>query len=200
MKKINYQDYPILQKLESKLLSTIPVNKNDLSFFDEHMPVFLKKWKENANMFSTNINYANNDFCKFSIVDNNKITLLLVDILKESICGLSFSGVWVCGDYIYMANIDIVEDNDLINPCMYVFLKTGQPLSCWIHDKETDTEIKWLSRTIDQDYNEFIKNSFAFICHLEMTKKFNQVNHQLIKAKSDNNKTNFDINYYSISL
>jgi hypothetical protein len=207
--KINYNNYPILEKLNKGSLGTIPLFEEDSVVLVPHMPLLTTIWKAHVLEFRDSINYISKPFSSASEAARPKLLGLLNDILAEDICDLTIKGTYIYGDYVYMIDYSVkkgVETQELI---FYMFSKEGTPLACLIDSaKHNIYLLRYVSSVFnieksESGANEWLFHKTTYILIDCMFKQYAQVETKIIKGNSKQkigkekylNETKLDITY-----
>lgn len=144
--KIDYKNYPILEKLHLGSMGTIPVMEIDKFFFDIRLQEFTKCWKLFKDGFKEEINIVTKPFLDASKVAKNKLLLLMADIMKNDLDDFIVKGTYILGDFVCMVNYVTKQGSDIQEVAFYIFDKRGVPLAMNVMSTEHDiNEIIWIS-------------------------------------------------------
>ena len=205
--KINYRKYPIFKKLENGSLGKIPILLNDAICLNIELKDYFNKGFANSSRdFMSSINFVDKSFYDFS--SQPEETGVKSEIIKifTGLSERSIQGTWVYGDFVFMIDTCLEMDDEYFKANFYAFEPSGRPLLFTNYSTKGDREVRWISSYTNRylsagmvrDMNESINFYLTRIIIFEMTKNHKDVKCKKVKAMTGNNKTNLDLNFYSI--
>ena len=181
--KIDYKNYPILEKLEKELLGTIPFYEVDMAVLNtEIVPFFVKEWKLNAKEFKKEINVISKSFREASLKAKEKLSELIIDISTNDLSDILIKGTYIIGDFVHIINITHIKGSEDYNTLFYTFDRTGIPiLMC---NFNSDNFMVWGSRGYFKNENELslaYKSTIGEIIIFSMFKKYAEVETKILR-------------------
>lgn len=146
--RINYENYPILKKLQEGSLGVLPVLESDKGFIGEHSKKFVKTWKAYLKDFNTKICAISPVFMEAKEKAQHKLLGILQDIMVNDISDFEVRGTYLIGQFVYMISYVTKQGSNNNELCIFAFNKDGIPLF-YYHDSDSQLihQQGWLSQS-----------------------------------------------------
>jgi hypothetical protein len=187
--KISYRNYPILEKLQNKVLGVIPIYDEDKMFFDLCGEAYTNNWKFYSDNFIKDINIITDSFYKSSEKAQSKLIDLWGDICHNDTSDFNVKGCYIFGDMVYMIDYEIKQgsqDNELV---FYIFDKIGMPVAMYIDSaKYKIHQHGWISNVIKINQDKlsimtWILNRFAKVVIFSMFKSYAEIETKILQPR-----------------
>lgn len=156
--RINYENYPILKKLEEKSLGVLPVFEKDQAFIGETSKKFVETWKNYREDFNKKIYAISPAFIEAKEKAEDKLLGILQDIMINDISDFEVKGTFLINNFVYMISYTTVQGSQDIELSFFAFDKNGVPLF-YYHDSANQKihQEGWIS----QAYGEIKSKEYA---------------------------------------
>jgi hypothetical protein len=207
--KIDYKNYPILEKLINKELDKVPLNRIDSEEIKVLTPLLGNEWKKYNKTFVKEITVVTKPFM---LAVQKSMPQLMVLYNQMIIAGdINLGGTFVFGERVIM--IDYYKQKESLFPkaAMYVFDRWGGPLMIYMSlptSLETTKEGKWVSKLLlntepDVPIEAFLINTLQIIHAVTLFKQYAEVETKILHphqrphdiACAYRNNTKFDVTF-----
>lgn len=145
--RINYENYPILKKLQEKSLGVLPIFKEDEAFMGETSKKFVETWKTYREDFNVKIHAVSPAFMEAKEKAQDKLLGILEDIMINDISDFEVKGTFLINQFVYMMSYTTKQGTQDMELCLFAFDKKGIPLF-YYHDSASQKIYQegWLSQ------------------------------------------------------
>lgn len=181
--KVDYKNYPILEKLEKESLGIIPFFELDRNFVGSDDCKFLTdNWKKNSKEFKKEINVISMPFIEASRKAKEKLSDLIKNIAENNLSDIIIKGSFIVGNSVMMINIQSIKNQDNYFSSFYIFDKDGIPL---LMSQVTNEYSKiWTTKSMapTEIHKElFYQQTIGEIIILSMFKKYAEVETKILR-------------------
>lgn len=153
--RINYNNYPILEKIKNGSLGRLPIYEGDYLALSK-TTVFQDEFKANSKKFNSNINVISSPFSQAADKVKKKLGELYKKIIYEE--DITISGTYVFGEFVHCIDYVTHKDSERFSFTYFLFSKAGMILAFeQQYIEENKTGILWVSSVFGIDKKDFRK-------------------------------------------
>jgi len=144
--KVNYKNYPVLEKLQKVKFGELDFSRVDQPFFkSKKWAHFYYIWKQNTQHFSKEFNFISVPFADAAEKASNRFLELFKTMIFSEEYALNFSGTFlVPGGFTYLIRYEYDEYTDHSFHLLYWFVKNRLVGCFYLNDDRAETEL-WIS-------------------------------------------------------
>jgi len=188
--KISYRNYPILEKLQNKVLGVIPIFEEDKIFFDIYGEFYTRNWKYYANNFGKDINIISDTFYNSSVKAQSKLIDLWKDICHNDTSDFNVQGCYIISDMVMMIDYEIKQGSQDNEIAFYIFDRMGIPIAMYIDStKYKIYQNGWISNAIKVNRDKisvmaWIMDRFVKTVIFSMFKSYAEIETKILEPRS----------------
>ena len=144
--KINYRNYPVLEKLQKGSFGELDFSKVDQPFFKSTQWAHVHYiWKQNTTHFRKEINFISVHFADAAEKASNRFLDVYKNLFFSQEYLLHFHGTFIVpGGFTYMLSYTYNEEKDHTSQVLYWFIKTRMVGCFYLNDASRESEL-WIS-------------------------------------------------------
>ena len=195
--KVNYQSYPIIEKLERKSLGQIPVLQQDSHFFTSNdyggSKILQEAFKRKCADFQK-ITYVSTKFVEASVLAQPKLAELYKDIAINDTNDLTIKGTFLLGNMVFCLSHKLRKGVDYQETCCFIFHKNGTPLAFYETGiEENEGFFYWVSNFCNDEVQkkgveQFVGEKIIHLILIDMFRSYASVETKYIAPKSKSTK------------